>query len=270
MIRYGDEIRGAGIEYFHLSIHNLDATGCLPQDPEIWGVDIPFSALTEISTGLINLEGCPIYLYEYILENPFPQIEGTHYWLDITAVCTDPIDPAYWRWQESSRTCHPFCVVQWKKHYPIQAYGIQLYGPMKPISDMAFMITSAPAPEIDLGDANDPTYPTLLINNGAAHIMDATIYLGNAIDAEPDGQPTADAKGDDNNGSPDDEDGINFLSAFTPGGSVLIDINASADGYVNAWIDYDGNGSWAEANEQIFTDQSVVAGSNFLIMSCSN
>jgi len=262
----GNELRGAGIEYFQLSIHNLDPTGCLPQDPEIWGVDIPFSALTEISTGLINLEGCAIYLYEYILDNSFPQIEGTHYWLDITAVCTDPIDPAYWRWQESQRDLPPILCGAVEKTLPNPGTWNTITWANEANSDMAFMITSATTPEIDLGDASDPTYPTLLINNGAAHIIDYTVFLGNSIDAEPDGQPTPDAIGDDNNGSPDDEDGVIFLSSFAPGASVMIDINASTDGLINAWIDYNTNGLWTEANEQIFTDQAVVSGNNTFII----
>jgi len=39
----GNEIRRSGIDYFHLSIHADSPDGCLPVDPEIWGVNVPFN-----------------------------------------------------------------------------------------------------------------------------------------------------------------------------------------------------------------------------------
>ncbi|MBN2175865.1 MAG: S8 family serine peptidase [Bacteroidales bacterium] len=260
----GAEQRGAGIDHFHLSIHLTDQSGCLPLEPEIWGVNVPFISITEQPTGLINLEGSPIYLYEYYLENPFPQTAGVHYWLDITAVNSDPTDPAIWRWQESSRMNPPRVCAAAYKSLPSPGTWTEISWANETYSDMAFVITSEEAPILDLGDANDPTYPTLLINNGAAHIYDPTVYMGSLIDTEPDGQPTADAKGDDNNGVPDDEDGINVLNPFTPGGTPWIDIVASTTGVLNAWIDYDGNGSWAETGEHFIVDQALVAGNNWI------
>jgi hypothetical protein len=41
-------------------------------------------------------------------------------------------------------------------------------------------------------------------------------------------------------------------------------VTASTTGYLNAWIDYDGNGTWADQGEQIYTDQMLVAGTNKL------
>ena len=70
---------------------------------------------------------------------------------------------------------------------------------------------------LDFGDAPDPLYstageyPTLLANDGARHNIGGP-YLGSiAPDAETDGQPDADALGDDNNGI-DDEDGVTTVS----------------------------------------------------------
>ena len=71
------ELRGGGINHFHISIHADDPTGtCLPVNPEIVGFNVPFSSLVEQNTGLINLEGCSIYKYDYVLPVPFQQEEG--------------------------------------------------------------------------------------------------------------------------------------------------------------------------------------------------
>ena len=41
-------------------------------------------------------------------------------------------------------------------------------------------------------------------------------------------------------------------------------VTASAPGMLNAWLDFNGDGDWADAGEQIFTGESVVAGANAL------
>ncbi len=98
------EHRGAGIDHFHLSIHATDPTGaCLPVDPPLWIADVPFGLVAETDTGLVNVEGSKIYKYSYVLPEPFDQIAGHAYWLDITAVSVDPKDPPSWRWQEAAR-----------------------------------------------------------------------------------------------------------------------------------------------------------------------
>ena len=112
------------------------------------------------------------------------------------------------------------------------------------------------------GDAPDPTYPTLLASNGPRHAVGA-LRLGVNIDSEADGQPTADATGDDLNGF-DDEDGVIFMSAIIPGSAANVDVIASGPGLLNAWYDFNLNGSFLDAGEQIFTDQALAAGINSL------
>lgn len=119
-------------------------------------------------------------------------------------------------------------------------------------------------PAVDWGDAPDPSYPTLSINNGACHHIDGITYLGSLIDAEADGLPTANADGDDNNNL-DDEDGVTFVWQLMPGNPCKIKVNASVgSAFLNAWIDFNRNGSWADAGEQVFIDLNLVAGDNFL------
>jgi hypothetical protein len=118
--------------------------------------------------------------------------------------------------------------------------------------------------DIDYGDAPDPTFPTLLASNGARHAMDGTTYLGATVDADFDGQPTANADGDDLDGT-DDEDGVVFTTGLGAGLTAYLDVDASTIGLLNAWIDFNGDGDWADAGEQIFTDEALVPGANPLI-----
>jgi hypothetical protein len=116
--------------------------------------------------------------------------------------------------------------------------------------------------EIDYGDAPDPTYPTLLASNGASHLATG-VMLGTSRDGELDGQPSANADGDDSNGI-DDEDGVVFFGTPVPNTIASVDVTASATGILNAWVDFNLDGDWSDAEEQIFTDQAVAAGVNSL------
>lgn len=114
--------------------------------------------------------------------------------------------------------------------------------------------------EYDFGDAPAP-YPTLLRDNGARHVFNPDIFLGYQIDAEPDGQPTPQADGDDLNPSTSyDEDGVIFTSPLVPGRQASVQVVASTRGRLYAWMDFNRNGSWADPGEQIFNGELLVAG----------
>jgi hypothetical protein len=264
----GNEIRRSGIDYFHLSIHADSPDGCLPVDPEIWGVNVPFNSVNEQFTGLYNNENGKIYLYEYILEEPFDQIAGNRYWLDIAAFSVDPVLHPYWRWQESNRsTSAVLCPAVNKYAGSPWSHISWVTPPPVRFSEMAFALISEfiPDDEFDFGDAPDEPYPTLLANDGARHIFDPDVYLGNLIDTEPDGQPTANADGDDLN-ILDDEDGVTFKPVIV-GQMATVKVIASVDGFLNAWLDFNMNGSWADAGDQIFNDKPLSAGINNLTFS---
>jgi hypothetical protein len=98
-----------------------------------------------------------------------------------------------------------------------------------------------------------------------AHVI-AGPWLGNRTDnpdAETDGQPHPHALGDDNDGN-DDENGVVFNTPLVPGKPAQVTVTASGPGLLQGWIDFDANWSWADPGEQIFTDQSLVAGPNVL------
>ncbi len=118
---------------------------------------------------------------------------------------------------------------------------------------------------LDFGDAPDSPFPTLFASNGARHVVAGSgPILGALIDTEANGQQNSAANGDDTNGL-DDEDGVTFTSPLVPGQNANVTVTASAPGVLNAWIDFNADGSFATAGDQIFTNQAVVAGANNLV-----
>ncbi|MBP7053172.1 MAG: cadherin-like domain-containing protein [Phycisphaerae bacterium] len=115
----------------------------------------------------------------------------------------------------------------------------------------------------DWGDAPDSNYLTLRASNGAYHAIVSGVHLGASVDAESDGQPTPNDLGDDQLDG-DDEDGVFFLTPLLPGEVAVMEILASTSGYVDAWIDFDGDGTWNQLTDQILTSEPVTSGSNML------
>ncbi|MBN1361256.1 MAG: hypothetical protein JW993_11715, partial [Sedimentisphaerales bacterium] len=120
--------------------------------------------------------------------------------------------------------------------------------------------------ELDFGDAPDPTFPTRRASNGAYHTLVPGFFLGGSVDADGDGQPAPDARGDDYDGGYD-EDGVFFLTPLLPGGTAQIEVVASAAGKLDAWIDFDADGSWTQATDHVLTSVALQAGSNTLSVS---
>lgn len=136
-------------------------------------------------------------------------------------------------------------------------------GPAAGLNDGARCASApllGPNSTVDLGDAPD-SYKTTLSENGPRHVMDGTTYLGALVDAETDGQV---ASSDDANGTPDDEDGVGFVTAFELGLSTTITVEASTTGFLNTWIDWNADGDFEDSGEQVFTDQALSAGTNTL------
>jgi len=118
-----------------------------------------------------------------------------------------------------------------------------------------------PTVPMNLGDALEPTYPTLFASGGAYHLYSATgPRLGALLDLKGDGQPTAGADGDDVRGM-DDDDGVTFLNIMTPGSLASVDVVAGGFGLLNAWLDFDGRGTWGGA-DHIFPNQSLTSGTS--------
>lgn len=140
-----------------------------------------------------------------------------------------------------------------------------------PIRQTKSLIFAATPDCYDFGDNPSP-YPTNLIDDGARHLVVPNYFLGDYydtgdVDDDPDGQPSVGADGDDTGTDGDDEDGVTFPT-LTQGSTSALTIVASAPGYLNAWIDWNGDGDWDDTvdgeSEQIATNVLINGGSNSL------
>ncbi len=181
------------------------------------------------------------------------QTNGLIYWLDISM----QTEFGLWGWK-TSRSPHFNDDAVWTD-LPVTNHNQwnELRDPIYSNSlDLAFIINEqVEDPLVDWGDAPDGAaaalYPTLSVNSGANHTLAAGMFLGAGVDSEPDGQPNATATGDDTNINglggiafpPGDEDGVT-ITALVPGLPATITVTASMAGYLDAWIDYNGSGSW--------------------------
>ena len=129
------------------------------------------------------------------------------------------------------------------------------------VADQTVSVTTFDNEINDFGDAPAP-YPTTV--NGAVHGIAAGFHLGASVDGELNGQPTALADGDDLIGAGDDEDGVTFTALIVPGQSASVNVVASLAGLLDAWIDFNADGDWADPGEQVFSSQPLVPGSNAL------
>jgi len=276
--------------HVHLSIHTDDRTGRFSKPGKLlWHWDVPGDAVQiekagegkqgwfDPNTGEF-IEGDHEKFFKYIVDIPageaFSQEEGMIYWLDIQVVSRE----GEWGWK-TSRSAHFEDDAVWDDTPQEQVNWNELVDPVTGESlDMAFVISGwEEPPAIDWGDAPDDAanandYPTLASSNGASHLIatdvsGVTICLGGTVDAEPDGQPTMPADGDDVNPplGIDDEDGVTFSTALIPGVSAVVNVTASTAGHLNAWIDYNGDGDWADGGEYVFADLSISAGTTPLV-----
>ncbi len=121
----------------------------------------------------------------------------------------------------------------------------------------------------DFGDAWG--YLSTSKQNGAIHSVHPGICLGEIVDGEPDAHVNPDADGDDKDGV-DDEDGVSFIDDLFPGKRTKIEVTASVEGILNAWIDFNGNKLWDDDGEQIFQDLQINTGKNtlfFVVPDCT-
>lgn len=112
----------------------------------------------------------------------------------------------------------------------------------------------------DWGDAPSG-FPTLRASGGALHLAGSSLKLGANRDTETDGKPDVAAAGDDAN-SPDDEDGVTFSTLNAGAAASLKATVSGSSGKLNAWIDFNRDGDWFDAGEQVAINRSVAVGSN--------
>jgi hypothetical protein len=117
----------------------------------------------------------------------------------------------------------------------------------------------------DFGDLLGAGYSTTG-PDAARHEIIPGFQLGAKIDGELDGQPTADAKGDDNVSG--DEDGVVLVGAISNPTGVLVAGTTNAvqvtvsgvGGYLNAWFDFNRDGDFNDAGEHALIDVDLNPG----------
>ena len=111
----------------------------------------------------------------------------------------------------------------------------------------------------DMGDLPAP-YPTLLAENGPLHVSGSPLFFGPGIDADNDGQPTADADGDDIDAQGDDESGITH-SGLIAGETSNLQVNLTQPGIVSGWADFDNSGTF-DQTERIIINAALPSGTS--------
>ncbi len=119
---------------------------------------------------------------------------------------------------------------------------------------------------LDYGDLPEGTAPynysmTTKANNGARHIP-GTIYLGNSVDSETDGQPNQLATGDDDTGVDDEDGGVRALSPEKwVGGEGAVDVTVTGgNACLSAWMDVWNSNSNDVGQDGDFNDSGVTGG----------
>jgi hypothetical protein len=192
-------------------------------------------------------------------------------WSDGQATCSTQFE---WEWSMvyefsvdlSSFGPNPIFVLSGNSHHsPMKSTGIPPCGP----EDDCF-----PEPEdftlTDYGDL-PPPYPTLRSDQldqngtggtgGARHsIFSNSAYLGaNVADPESNGQPHPAALGDDRSGI-NDEDGIRILTPqWIAGQTATFEVTIGRQGYLSAFIDFNGDGTLTQPNVVSVTGPASVA-----------
>jgi hypothetical protein len=125
------------------------------------------------------------------------------------------------------------------------------------ISNAAGSITSSPASLSlyrNFGCAPVP-YPSLLASNGARHLIVPGYQLGATNLTSTDARTNVTG-----------EDGVLIATTLQAGSAANVQVVAAAAGYLNAWIDFNTNGAWSDAGEQVFTNVALTAGTNTLAL----
>ena len=108
----------------------------------------------------------------------------------------------------------------------------------------------------DYGDA-PAVYPVLSGDNGASHGLRDGFFLGAGVSSEGNGSPSEGANADD-------DDGLLSPLQVVRGGVTQFSVQASAEGLLSVWVDWNNDGDWDDAGEQVFTGTLLAEGVNSL------
>jgi hypothetical protein len=102
-----------------------------------------------------------------------------------------------------------------------------------------------PTQDPDFGDAPDPTYPSLLASNGVRHLNPTRAWLGPWVDGEPDAQV------------PDLDEFDDGLLSLSPLSVRVSNWDWTGSLYLNALVDLNDDGDWADPGEWVVVNYSV-------------
>ena len=136
---------------------------------------------------------------------------------------------------------------------PGSLYSLQLGGAAATLiygaTNTSFLLESDNA---DVGDAP--------ISYGNPTHTIAGIRMGAAVDADSGLLNNATATGDDVNNT-DDEDGVTLSPLLPIGETTIVPVSIqNASGVLNAWFDWNADGDFNDAGEQMVSDQAVATG----------
>ncbi|MCC7249898.1 MAG: DUF11 domain-containing protein [Lysobacter sp.] len=136
-----------------------------------------------------------------------------------------------------------------------------------------YTVTSAaPAAPLVYGGTN----ASFLLESDNADVTDAPISYGNAthtivgirlgatVDADASLLNSANAQGDDTNNT-DDENGVTLTPLLPVGETTIVPVSIqNASGFLNAWFDWNADGDFLDAGEQMIVNQAVAVGATNL------
>ncbi|MDI1313050.1 putative Ig domain-containing protein, partial [Prosthecobacter sp.] len=101
--------------------------------------------------------------------------------------------------------------------------------------------------------------------SSASSTVNSRLKLGAVIDSETSITANSTATGDDNTGS-DDEDGVTVPASMVTGTTTSLTVNVTnttgSTAFLNAWIDYNRNGSLSDSGEQIAINTTITTGTS--------
>lgn len=112
---------------------------------------------------------------------------------------------------------------------------------------------------VDFGDAPE-SFPNDLVDpdgEGAQHaINDNGLHLGAGVSADTDGKGSLGANLDTF------DDGVLLNPVIAGDTASTVTIISSGSGFIDAWMDFNGDGDWNDPGEKILSSHAVVAGAN--------
>lgn len=143
-------------------------------------------------------------------------------------------------------------------------YNVYLVAEFPSIAAMIDEISLAACPD-DWGDLPETgtSFETLLTNNGPRHII-GDLFLGPAIDDDPNGFPGDGSDGNDLDNINDEDGLVRGGLLWVPGNTVSLTATFSGDnGYLVSWFDWDQNGIFIDTGE-LRDWGPVISGTNSL------